>query len=178
MEDEKTLEGKLAKKKQELARAQKRLESLSTVRPAFMDEYEVRGVGSCIARSAESDRLRLCVLRWPRALLVACSIASVTLTITAAPYQSPPTVLQKLERELAEEYDAYVTRHRNLAYLQHELDLHNKVRTPSASLRACVGVQKPVCACASVRVGGGGCVLARGPAIRLHAFLSRLRCSG
>lgn len=35
--------------------------------------------------------------------------------------------LQKLERELAEEYDAYVTRHRNLAYLQHELDLHNKV---------------------------------------------------
>lgn len=42
VEDEKTLEGKLAKKKQELARAQKRLESLSTVRPAFMDEYEVR----------------------------------------------------------------------------------------------------------------------------------------
>jgi hypothetical protein len=48
VEDEKTLEGKLAKKKQELARAQKRLESLSTVRPAFMDEYEkVRPLTPC-----------------------------------------------------------------------------------------------------------------------------------
>lgn len=49
VEDEKTLEGKLAKKKQELARAQKRLESLSTVRPAFMDEYEVSERGGCAA---------------------------------------------------------------------------------------------------------------------------------
>jgi hypothetical protein len=38
---------------------------------------------------------------------------------------------ERLERELAEEYDAYVTRFRNLDFLQHELDVHNKVRPPS-----------------------------------------------
>lgn len=34
---------------------------------------------------------------------------------------------EKLERELSDEYEAYVTRYRNLDYLQHELDDYNKV---------------------------------------------------
>jgi len=38
--DEKGLEQKIRKKKQELDRCKKRLSSLATVRPAFMDEYE------------------------------------------------------------------------------------------------------------------------------------------
>jgi clusterin-associated protein 1 len=38
--DEKTLEGKIRKKRQELERCKKRLGSLASVRPAFMDEYE------------------------------------------------------------------------------------------------------------------------------------------
>lgn len=38
--DEKALEAKLKKKKQELERCTKRLGNLSSVRPAFMDEYE------------------------------------------------------------------------------------------------------------------------------------------
>jgi hypothetical protein len=39
---------------------------------------------------------------------------------------------EKLERELAEEYEVYVTRFRNLHFLEHELDEYNKVRTPAA----------------------------------------------
>merc|ERR1719498_1495100 len=38
--DEKSLEGKIKKKRQELERQRKRLDQLVTVRPAFMDEYE------------------------------------------------------------------------------------------------------------------------------------------
>ncbi|MBN3306421.1 CLUA1 protein, partial [Amia calva] len=38
--DETSLEAKIEKKKQELERNQKRLQTLQTVRPAFMDEYE------------------------------------------------------------------------------------------------------------------------------------------
>merc|ERR1719409_2189712 len=38
--DEKSLEGKIKKKRQDLERQRKRLDSLTTVRPAFMDEYE------------------------------------------------------------------------------------------------------------------------------------------
>merc|ERR1719382_364544 len=38
--DEKSLEGKIRKKRQELERCKKRLGSLASVRPAFMDEYE------------------------------------------------------------------------------------------------------------------------------------------
>merc|ERR1719382_1044919 len=38
--DEKTLEGKIRKKRVELDRCKKRLGSLASVRPAFMDEYE------------------------------------------------------------------------------------------------------------------------------------------
>merc|ERR1719276_581868 len=38
--DEKQLEGKIKKKRQELDRCQKRLSSLVNVRPAFMEEYE------------------------------------------------------------------------------------------------------------------------------------------
>lgn len=72
VDDEKTLESKIKKKQEELARSQRRLESLQTVRPAFLDEYE------------------------------------------------------KLEAELAQEYEAYVLRCRNLDYLQHELDEHNR----------------------------------------------------
>merc|ERR1719408_1045748 len=38
--DEKSLEGKIKKKRQELERLKKRLDQLTSVRPAFMDEYE------------------------------------------------------------------------------------------------------------------------------------------
>merc|ERR1719203_232422 len=38
--DEKQLEQKIRKKKQELERCRKRLGSLASVRPAFMDEFE------------------------------------------------------------------------------------------------------------------------------------------
>merc|ERR1719301_176358 len=70
--DEKSLEGKIKKKKQELERCKKRLSSLTSVRPAFMDEYE------------------------------------------------------KMEMDLEKYYEQYVSRFRNLDYLEHELDLLNK----------------------------------------------------
>ena len=38
--DEANLEAKIEKKRQDLERNQQRLKSLTTVRPAFMDEYE------------------------------------------------------------------------------------------------------------------------------------------
>ena len=63
IDDEKTLESKIRKKRSELERNQKRLESLHSVRPAFMDEYE------------------------------------------------------KLEKELADEYEAYVARFRYVIYM-------------------------------------------------------------
>lgn len=71
--DEANLEMKIEKKKAELERNQKRLRSLATVRPAFMDEYE------------------------------------------------------KLEGELSKQYQVYVEKHRNLSYLEHLLEEHNKV---------------------------------------------------
>eukprot|EP00397_Hematodinium_sp_SG-2012_P034129 GEMP01036560.1.p1 GENE.GEMP01036560.1~~GEMP01036560.1.p1 ORF type:complete len:430 (+),score=78.83 GEMP01036560.1:114-1292(+) len=71
-QDEKNLDGKIKKKKQELERCNKRLASLTNVRPAFMDEYE------------------------------------------------------KLEYELERVYETYISRFRNLDYLEHELDSLNK----------------------------------------------------
>merc|ERR550537_556741 len=70
--DEKSLEQKIRKKKQELERCKKRLSSLTSVRPAFMDEYE------------------------------------------------------KMELELEKYYEQYVSRFRNLDYLEHELDTLNR----------------------------------------------------
>ncbi len=35
---------------------------------------------------------------------------------------------EKLEGELAEEYDVYLEKFRNLDFLEHELDVHNRVR--------------------------------------------------
>merc|ERR1711959_7460 len=60
------------KKKQELERCKKRLSSLTSVRPAFMDEYE------------------------------------------------------KMEFELEKYYEQYVSRFRNLDYLEHEMDVLNR----------------------------------------------------
>eukprot|EP01138_Halocafeteria_seosinensis_P003139 gb/GECG01003209.1/.p1 GENE.gb/GECG01003209.1/~~gb/GECG01003209.1/.p1 ORF type:complete len:432 (+),score=86.44 gb/GECG01003209.1/:1-1296(+) len=70
--DHQSLQSKVSKKQAELERNEKRLASLQTVRPAFMDEYE------------------------------------------------------RLERELAEEYEVYMQRYRNLDYLENQLDAHNK----------------------------------------------------
>eukprot|EP00392_Amoebophrya_sp_AT5.2_P007056 g7070.t1 len=70
--DEKNLETKIKKKKQELDRCTGRLTQLTSVRPAFMDEYE------------------------------------------------------KLEEELAKVYESYVSRFRNLDYLEYELDQLNR----------------------------------------------------
>jgi len=81
-DDERALSGKLAKKEAELERSLKRLESLSSVRPAFMDEYE------------------------------------------------------KLEGELAEEYDLYVLRFRNLTYLEGEADAHGRREAARAEAAA------------------------------------------
>jgi hypothetical protein len=41
---------------------------------------------------------------------------------------------EKLEGELAEEYEIYLEKFRNLDYLEHELDLHSKVSMLSFSL--------------------------------------------
>jgi len=72
VQDEKNLDTKIKKKKQELERCNKRLSSLTNVRPAFMDEYE------------------------------------------------------KLEYELERVYESYISRFRNLDFLEHELDCLNK----------------------------------------------------
>ena len=66
--DEETLELKIEKKRQDLERNRKRLQSLANVRPAFMDEYE------------------------------------------------------RLEIELQRQYDVYVEKFRNSAYLEQQLD--------------------------------------------------------
>jgi len=71
-QDEKNLDTKIKKKKHELERCNKRLSSLTNVRPAFMDEYE------------------------------------------------------KLEYELERVYESYISRFRNLDFLEHELDCLNK----------------------------------------------------
>jgi len=71
-QDEKNLDIKIKKKKHELERCNKRLSSLTNVRPAFMDEYE------------------------------------------------------KLEYELERVYESYISRFRNLDFLEHELDSLNK----------------------------------------------------
>ena len=67
-QDEANLQMKIDKKKTELDRQQKRLQSLQTVRPAFMDEFE------------------------------------------------------RLEEELSAHYHYYLQNHRNLAYLESELE--------------------------------------------------------
>jgi len=89
-DDENNIMNKINKRKAELERNQKRLESLQSVRPAFMDEYE------------------------------------------------------RLERELAEEHELYVTRYRNLDYLQHELELYNlkEKEQAEASARALRKLQR------------------------------------
>lgn len=50
---------------------------------------------------------------------------------------------EKLEGELADEYNIYLEKFRNLDYLEHELDMHSKVCV-------CVLPVFPVCVCASV----------------------------
>lgn len=71
--DEETLELKIEKKRQDLERNRKRLQSLANVRPAFMDEYE------------------------------------------------------RLEMELQRQYDVYVEKFRNLAYLEQQLDEQKRI---------------------------------------------------
>ncbi|KAK7113557.1 clusterin-associated protein 1-like isoform X3 [Littorina saxatilis] len=71
--DEANLETKIEKRKTELERNNKRLQTLQSVRPAYMDEYE------------------------------------------------------KLEEDLQKLYDAYMERFRNLAFLEQQLDDHNRV---------------------------------------------------
>lgn len=142
-EDEKTLESKIKKKQAELVRNQKRLESLQSVRyvlPRF---------------SLFHDCFRATFAFAPR--VAACSLqshefgnGSGCLLVTARGFHYIHTRVQpcrpafmdeyeKLERELAEEYEVYVTRFRNLAFLEHQLDEYNKVRSrhrpPSRSNR-------------------------------------------
>nr|KAG5710381.1 hypothetical protein BaRGS_022199 [Batillaria attramentaria] len=71
--DEANLEAKIEKRKNELERNNKRLQTLQSVRPAYMDEYE------------------------------------------------------RLEEDLQKLYDSYLMRFRNLAFLEQQLDEHNRV---------------------------------------------------
>uniref|UniRef100_A0A9L0RYE1 Clusterin associated protein 1 n=1 Tax=Equus caballus TaxID=9796 RepID=A0A9L0RYE1_HORSE len=71
--DEANLEAKIEKRKLELERNRKRLQTLQSVRPAFMDEYE------------------------------------------------------KTEEELQKQYDAYLEKFRNLAYLEQQLEDHHRM---------------------------------------------------
>ncbi len=71
--DEESLELKIEKKRQDLERNKKRLQSLANVRPAFMDEYE------------------------------------------------------RLEGELQRQYEVYVEKFRNLAYLEQQFDEHKRI---------------------------------------------------
>nr|XP_025714879.1 clusterin-associated protein 1 isoform X3 [Callorhinus ursinus] len=71
--DEANLEAKIEKRKLELERNRKRLQTLQSVRPAFMDEYE------------------------------------------------------KIEEELQKQYDIYLEKFRNLAYLEQQLEDHHRL---------------------------------------------------
>ncbi|XP_072459263.1 clusterin-associated protein 1 isoform X3 [Notamacropus eugenii] len=71
--DEANLEAKIEKRKLELERNRKRLQTLQSVRPAFMDEYE------------------------------------------------------KIEEELQKQYDFYLEKFRNLAYLEQQLEDHHRM---------------------------------------------------
>ncbi|XP_049493352.1 clusterin-associated protein 1 isoform X4 [Panthera uncia] len=71
--DEANLEAKIEKRKLELERNRKRLQTLQSVRPAFMDEYE------------------------------------------------------KIEEELQKQYDIYLEKFRNLAYLEQQLEDHHRM---------------------------------------------------
>ena len=62
--NEKTLDNKIEKKKQELERQEKRLSTLQSVRPAYMDEYERLQVGAkwrCMGRGVEAGSCRGCI---------------------------------------------------------------------------------------------------------------------
>ncbi|KAK2835378.1 hypothetical protein Q5P01_015862 [Channa striata] len=72
LSDERSLDAKIEKKKQELERSRKRLQTLQSVRPPFMDEYE------------------------------------------------------KIEEELQKQYAVYVTKFRNLCYLESQLDEYHR----------------------------------------------------
>ena len=71
--DEANLEAKIEKRKLELERNRKRLQTLQSVRPAFMDEYE------------------------------------------------------KIEEELQKQYEIYLEKFRNLAYLEQQLEDHHRM---------------------------------------------------
>ncbi|XP_073409613.1 clusterin-associated protein 1 isoform X2 [Dendrobates tinctorius] len=71
--DEVTLESKIEKRKKELERNRARLQTLQSVRPAFMDEYE------------------------------------------------------KLEEELQKQYEIYMSKYRNLCFLEQQLEDHHRV---------------------------------------------------
>lgn len=157
-EDEQAIEGKIRKKRAELDRNQKRLESLQSVRPAFMDEYErlevrarrhLRCSGKrspaqikqcsacCILSSFVSHFLALRMLPHP---------SFIHLTPHALPRSLCSILLpcSRLQRELADEYEVYITKFRNLDYLQHELDaFHRKEKeSADASARALKKLQK------------------------------------
>uniref|UniRef100_A0A8C2R2C8 Clusterin-associated protein 1 n=1 Tax=Capra hircus TaxID=9925 RepID=A0A8C2R2C8_CAPHI len=94
--DEANLEAKIEKRKLELERNRKRLQTLQSVRPAFMDEYE------------------------------------------------------KIEEELQKQYDIYLEKFRNLAYLEQQLEDHHRMeqeRFEESSFEICVhsetGLQPP-----------------------------------
>jgi clusterin-associated protein 1 len=44
---------------------------------------------------------------------------------------------ERLESELAEEYEVYLVKFRNLDFLEHELDLHNRVGARCARVPVC-----------------------------------------
>lgn len=95
--DQRNLEAKLKKKQQELERGEKRLQSLQTVRCA-----------------------RLCVC------LCVCG-CGVCVDVILPRRPAFMDEYEKLEGELAEEYEIYLEKFRNLDFLEHELDLHSKV---------------------------------------------------
>jgi hypothetical protein len=71
---------------------------------------------------------------------------------------------EKLERELAEEYEVYVTRFRNLHYLENQLDEYNRVRVADISLCLRVRLRVRLRACCEFACLG-------------HAFPPWGRCS-
>lgn len=98
--DQRNLEAKLKKRQQELERGEKRLQSLQTVRYVFA-LFRIFQTIFCYAFQY----------------------------LTLLPGRRPAFMdeYEKLEGELAEEYEIYLEKFRNLDYLEHELDLHSKV---------------------------------------------------
>lgn len=129
--DQKSLSIKIKKRSADLERSEKRLKSLQTVKPAFMEEYEKLEVE--LQRCVRQRLWFVVVVPAPASLASSSSFHRVLTRIYLFGSISCSVVLLFASclsclscLFLRSHYEVYLERFRNLAYLEHELDEYNK----------------------------------------------------